>query len=61
MPVAFFIYNRPDVTDVVFQRIAAARPERLFIARRSMFRTLWVCPNLLGPLASRPELLVGAA
>ena len=31
-PVAFFIFNRPDVTKVVFQRIAKARPKRLFIA-----------------------------
>jgi predicted SAM-dependent methyltransferase len=31
MNVAFFIFNRPDTTKQVFQAIAAARPERLFV------------------------------
>ena len=30
-PVAFFIFNRPDVTRRVFDCIAAARPERLLV------------------------------
>jgi len=30
-PVAFFIFNRPDVTARVFERIAAARPEKLIV------------------------------
>lgn len=30
-PVAFFIFNRPDVTEVVFRAIAQARPETLYI------------------------------
>jgi len=30
-PVAFFIFNRPDLTRLTFQRIAEARPQRLFI------------------------------
>lgn len=30
-PVAFFIFNRPDTTLRVFDRIAAARPSQLFV------------------------------
>ncbi len=30
-PVAFFIFNRPDLTQQVFQSIAQARPEKLFV------------------------------
>ena len=30
-PVAFLLFNRPDVTRRVFERIAAARPERLLV------------------------------
>ena len=30
-PVAFFIFNRPDVTLKVFERIRDAKPQKLFI------------------------------
>lgn len=30
-PVALFIFNRPETTERVFERIAAARPPRLFV------------------------------
>jgi hypothetical protein len=30
-PVAFFVFNRPDLTRRVIERIAAARPERLLV------------------------------
>lgn len=30
-PVAFFIFNRPDLTQQVFQSIAQAKPEKLFV------------------------------
>jgi len=30
-PVAFIVFNRPDVTSAVFERIAQARPERLLV------------------------------
>src|SRR5581483_8073157 len=30
-PVAFFIYNRPDLTETVFQAIAAAKPKKFFV------------------------------
>jgi len=30
-PVAFFIFNRPETTKQVFDRIARARPQRLFV------------------------------
>jgi hypothetical protein len=30
-PVAFFIFNRPDLTEIVFQAIAQARPQKLLI------------------------------
>ena len=29
--VGFFIYNRPDLTEVVFQAIAEAKPKKLFV------------------------------
>ena len=31
VPVAFMIFNRPDVTERVFREIAAAKPPRLFV------------------------------
>lgn len=31
VPVAFIIFNRPDTTQVVFDRIRAARPKKLYI------------------------------
>lgn len=30
-PVAFFIFNRPDLTNIVFSEIRRAQPERLFV------------------------------
>lgn len=30
-PVAFFIYNRPDLTGIVFEAIARAQPKKLFV------------------------------
>jgi hypothetical protein len=30
-PVAFFIYNRPDLTQIVFEAIAQAKPKQLFV------------------------------
>jgi hypothetical protein len=30
-PVAFLIFNRPDVTEMTFERIAEAKPEKLFV------------------------------
>jgi hypothetical protein len=30
-PVGFFIYNRPDLTEVVFNAIAEAKPKKLFV------------------------------
>lgn len=41
-PVAFFVFNRPELTARVFERIRQAQPERLFL----------VCD---GPRASQPE------
>ncbi len=41
-PVAFFIYNRPDTTEVVFEQIARAKPPKLLV----------VCD---GPNPNRPE------
>lgn len=41
-PVAFFIFNRPDTTRLVFARIRAARPALLFVIAD-------------GPRAARPE------
>lgn len=32
VPVLLIVYRRPDLTSQVFERIAAARPQRLFIA-----------------------------
>jgi len=40
--VAFFVFNRPDVTRTVFERIAEARPERLLVVAD-------------GPRAHKPE------
>jgi hypothetical protein len=31
-PILFIIFNRPDTTEAVFERIRAARPARLFVA-----------------------------
>ena len=31
VPVAFMIFNRPDVTEQVFREIAKARPPKLFV------------------------------
>ena len=31
VPVAFFIFNRPDLTQIVFEMIAKAKPEMLFV------------------------------
>lgn len=31
IPVAFFVFNRPDTTARVIQRIAAAKPKSLFL------------------------------
>jgi len=30
-PVAFIIFNRPDLTQMVFESIARAKPEKLFV------------------------------
>ena len=30
-PVAFLIFNRPDLTQIVFEAIAKAEPKRLFV------------------------------
>ncbi len=30
-PVAFFIFNRPDLTEIVFNSIAEAKPKKLFV------------------------------
>ncbi|MGE3949411.1 MAG: glycosyltransferase family 2 protein [Blastocatellales bacterium] len=30
-PVAFFIFNRPDLTEIVFKSIAEAKPRKLFV------------------------------
>jgi hypothetical protein len=30
-PVAFFIFNRPDLTEIVFEAIAEAKPTKLFV------------------------------
>ncbi len=30
-PIAFFIFNRPDLTQIVFKIIAEAKPEKLFV------------------------------
>lgn len=30
-PVGFFIFNRPDLTEIVFKAIAEARPKRFFV------------------------------
>ncbi|REL24195.1 glycosyltransferase family 2 protein [Rhodohalobacter sp. SW132] len=30
-PVLFIVFNRPDLTEKVFQRLAAAKPEQLFL------------------------------
>lgn len=30
-PVGFFIYNRPDLTEVIFNAIAEAKPKKLFV------------------------------
>ena len=30
-PVGFFIFNRPDLTEIVFEAIAQARPRKLFV------------------------------
>ena len=30
-PVAFIIFNRPEVTERVFAEIARARPQKLFV------------------------------
>ncbi len=30
-PILFIVFNRPDVTKIIFESIRAARPERLFI------------------------------
>ena len=30
-PVAFLIFNRPDLTRIVFEAIAKAKPKQLFI------------------------------
>src|SRR5437763_494946 len=32
VPILFLIFNRPDLTEIVFERIRAVRPRRLFIA-----------------------------
>jgi len=31
VPIAFMIFNRPDVTDQVFREIAKAQPPKLFV------------------------------
>jgi hypothetical protein len=31
IPIAFFIFNRPDLTKIVFETIAKAKPEKLFV------------------------------
>ena len=31
MPVVFFVFNRPDTTELVFKEIAKVKPEKLFV------------------------------